>query len=713
MPNRFIDDEAEADDDDTEREEYVARPKRSVPRWRRRLNKLSAADTPSPVISASVSTVAISDSLLLACTDATPEGHVLHRTHRLDRTNVAALTSSAVDDTTTDASLTRNTDLNVDKICTTQLVAEASVEEEVLSTRNDTEPVAEESDVIPKHPKKRRKPVGDDQGDNIVFSAASLCAFATGARHMPRRTHLLGTVNVAPLTSSVVDDSTIDVALVTNTELTTGKSCTSQLAHETTAVDEVPSCSSDIPPVDEETVVVFKRRKATRKDDLFSAGCVSAAATGAHIRTPPVVIQDPTTTSVVPSVVCNDDIDHGEEAEEVISNHRAKKRNQSVVPETVTPTEVGPEINLLAQQSSAGPADTAPRVRPMRSCRTVARTFPMGQFVHCSASFLDSGPLTAMFKILEGLLDKVQFSFIGGKHECEMTRATQDKFVPVSTSGAAPKFQGLYFKCMDTSLICILVGKIAASSVYFAPNVKSVDTQIVVPLGALSNLLTSVEAASHIQLYTSMENADLMIKTGPPMQSRHHRTFSINCMVPTDKDYDISKLEFDFTLDFDLRTLQKIIRMAHTIQSEFIRFRIMGMVGSKRTFLVINTKGSTAMDENVFTSTTTDQKDGASIIVVGADDTIDFADPDLDPANVDTADLAQLYTGVFVVKYLNQFLRNLEQPVVLIRVAKDPNVPMIITSYFGDEHSFVTCILSGKLDNANFTDAFTSFKQTE
>ena len=326
----------------------------------------------------------------------------------------------------------------------------------------------------------------------------------------------------------------------------------------------------------------------------------------------------------------------------------------------------------------------------------------------CWAIFPDISPLTSMIAVLESLLDEAPLTFIGPGHECEMTRDTQQKLVSLK----APKttFSGFYFKCIDKSHTCLVVGKLAAQ-VVICSKAQPEDTTVTVPMNVFASHLRSIDGSSSVQLYTTAVDAKLMIKSSSSLQSSHFRTMAINTTASEQDTFDISGISYDFTIEFDLRTFQKILRTAKIIKSDFIRLRVLALPDEhSRTFLVINTHGACSSDEHVFCSNTMDTKDKHIIVVKSADTVLDIRDSTYDPANVEASSLVCKYSGLFATEYLNNFTCNLEQPTLLIRVSADVRNPMIITSYFGDEHSFVTFVLSSKEEAEAFPDTLGSFK---
>ena len=341
-------------------------------------------------------------------------------------------------------------------------------------------------------------------------------------------------------------------------------------------------------------------------------------------------------------------------------------------------------------------------------------TQPIAKGKVCQVSFPDISPLVSMISVLESLLEEAPMSFIAPGYECEMSRATQQKLV--SEDVPSTPFSGLYFKCIDASHTCLVIGKLSAN-VQIAKGTPIEDANITVPMNVLSSHLKSIDGGSTVQLFTTDNDPSLMIRSSSSMQSMHFRTTSINTTSTAQHDFDISGISYDFTVEFDLRTFQNILRIAKLIKSEFIRIRVLVMPQSTdvennptRTFLVINTYGLTSSDEHVFCSNTVDTSDDHVIVVKNAEDTIDIKDPNNDPANILGSSLVSKYSGIFASDHLSSFLRNLEQPIVTLRISANMCHPMILTSALGDGHSFISFVLAAKEDMEAFPDTLVSFK---
>jgi hypothetical protein len=313
----------------------------------------------------------------------------------------------------------------------------------------------------------------------------------------------------------------------------------------------------------------------------------------------------------------------------------------------------------------------------------------------CALTFEDVGPLVAMIDVMNGILVDCPITIVGPGFKCDLSESTQKKLCKglsqQEESDEGDNFSGFLFKCLDASHTCLVIAKLAAQ-VLIDKSVTQGDTRLNVPVSLLSSLLKSVDSSSTVHLYIKHGSPTLNLKAVSSTNSMHYNIMGISTKDFVEQEFDISDLSYDYTLEIDLNTFQKIVRTAKHINSDFLRIRILTEKSKKkntRSFLVVQSYGSFSSDEHVFCSNTTKDEDSRKTIVIKNAD-LDIDDGANDPANVSISQLDELYNGLFPLEFLSCFLRNLEQPVVLMRIASEEDKPIILTSFFG---MYFSCVL--------------------
>ena len=302
----------------------------------------------------------------------------------------------------------------------------------------------------------------------------------------------------------------------------------------------------------------------------------------------------------------------------------------------------------------------------------------------CAVTFEDVGPLMEMIEVMNGLLENCPMQIL-----------------------CSPEFTGVQFKCLDSSHTCAISAKLSAS-VLKSDKCTPEDMCICVPVALLSSHVKSVDNGSSVHMFVKEGSSNLMIKAVSPTNNMHFRTMSIKVMEWSTQNFDLATLTHDLTLQVDLRTLQKICKTAKLINCDYMRIRIfVDKKETNRSFFVVQSIGTGSADEHVFCShTTKDDKNRTNMVIMMAE--MDMTSDSNDPSKYQMSQLKETYTGVFPLGFISSFIRNLTQPIVLLRMStKDPG-PLAMTSMFGDEESYVSVLIGGKEIN-DLSDLIESF----
>jgi hypothetical protein len=314
----------------------------------------------------------------------------------------------------------------------------------------------------------------------------------------------------------------------------------------------------------------------------------------------------------------------------------------------------------------------------------------------CLLRFADTEQLLTLMQILNGILDDAPICIINDNEMCDLTPKAE---MLLTNTIMESKFQGIYAKCLDKSHTCMVFAKLYCPDVFVDPDVaERKDNHICVNVAMLSAHLKSIDAGYNVQLQTRINDPQLYIRSSSILNATHHHLSKLATTVGDNPDFDLSSMTFEYTLVFNLRTFQKIINMAKHIESDHVRIqlftdkRVTGK--TKCSYLVMQAYGVTSKIENVFGSKTITEGNITTIVIQSPDMGI-VDDDDNNPANIPFSALHRDFTGLFPVTYLHTFLRGLEEPQLLIRLAANPNKPMVLTSKLGgDDRSFIAYVLA-------------------
>ena len=305
----------------------------------------------------------------------------------------------------------------------------------------------------------------------------------------------------------------------------------------------------------------------------------------------------------------------------------------------------------------------------------------------CAATFMNIGALASMVDILSGVLLDAPFKITGpGFEEGALPEETQRKILPLRKLDAPKAFAGLSLKCVDATKTCIVIARIAAD-VMFGPSVRPDDTHLKVSVADLSKHIKSIECGFGVHLFFTENSRKLKLKSVSPLEiTSHHRTQYMSTMEWDEQDFDLSTLHADFTIEMELRIFQKVIKLGKLLGSDLLRIQILTdkveSNDSMRSFLVMQTFGTTSGDDHVFFSHTKKTQDSEYIVVIkDADEELE--DPKNDPSNVSQSSLKTVYRGIFPLEFISGFSRNLQQPIVIMRISSRPGNPIIFSSFFG------------------------------
>ena len=318
-------------------------------------------------------------------------------------------------------------------------------------------------------------------------------------------------------------------------------------------------------------------------------------------------------------------------------------------------------------------------------------------------TFVDSSPLTSMIAILDVILDNCPLTVVAEGESCDEEEKNATQSLGFTS---AETFQGIYIKCIDSSHTCVIIAKLYAK-VYVAENVQLEDCRIMVSAKLLLAHLKNVNSTSSVQLYQHKDESKLFIKTRN-LSSSHYRIATIKAVDYNDEELTgISDMKFMYTLEFNLRTLQGILKMARIIDSNALRFRI--LKNDSKHYIVIQIAGNMTDEEHVFESNTQLIESSQTLVIQGA--ALNSYSSDLSGISQQT--LESKFDAKFLVNQLDCFLKNVEHQNITIRVSQDDALtsPLVISSRFGDEQSFVAGILADKTDDDKdmMTDRINSF----
>ena len=277
-------------------------------------------------------------------------------------------------------------------------------------------------------------------------------------------------------------------------------------------------------------------------------------------------------------------------------------------------------------------------------------------------------------------------------------------------------FSGFYIECIDNSHCCIIIIKLEAEVVLNCDQVPSAEQmRFCVSVPVLLNHLKSIDPKYCIQLSKNRTDMKLHMNVCSSIMGRHFQKISIDTLNKDDDPFDISDIDYDITIEFCLSMIRNIIRTAKNVGATVVRFRVMKPTnvthGScAHSYFLIHVYGTSSYTEHCFCSKTQlEERKGSptaphTMVITNSDIT---AIEDVDPSQVKLSSLKTSFNELFTVDYLLKILKAMDRSTITLQMS--PTKPLIVTNSWGSEHSFISFVLSPRLDDREFPDEVTTF----
>jgi hypothetical protein len=319
-------------------------------------------------------------------------------------------------------------------------------------------------------------------------------------------------------------------------------------------------------------------------------------------------------------------------------------------------------------------------------------------------------------EVLGSVLTNCTWSVITPKENFDQKSVSKSQ---LSADPNPESFSGLYVECIDAQHCCIVFAKLQGDVVINQELLKEgkiskEDMTFCVSMPLLLTHIKSVSSNNCLQVFKKATGSRLHMKVFSPVPGRHFRLMTLDTLNKEREGFEVSDIDYDYTVEFNLFELRNIVKMAKGINCDHLRFRIMERKihsPDNVCYFVVHIYGETSYDEQVFCSNTSidvgQKSQGKSMVIKNAEMTL----ADHDPAQVKLSDLEDKYNNIFAVEYLNSFLKALNQHTIVLRLA--PDRPMIMTSSLGDEHSFVSFVLAPRENDDDLPNIVHSFDTSE
>ena len=258
------------------------------------------------------------------------------------------------------------------------------------------------------------------------------------------------------------------------------------------------------------------------------------------------------------------------------------------------------------------------------------------------------------------------------------------------------EFKGIVIEAMDSKQVTLSLAQLHADvemeceRTVFCVHTKTLNTCIKSAQQHFSISIESIPASSSVRItsYESLSNTSITRFTLP----------TLVCELPP---VSLDDMDYKFYIDMETNTLKGIVRMCLQLGAEKLTFKVQqpsegaggaakrARVDRRHTVLTISSNGS-CEQEHVFYSLTED-RDGTS--VAGKCDEMRHAP--------DAADLETKYLQVFGARSISEFLKSIDRQNVTLKLSERRNRPLIIHHKFGDESSYVCCVVAPQIEDGD------------
>jgi len=230
-----------------------------------------------------------------------------------------------------------------------------------------------------------------------------------------------------------------------------------------------------------------------------------------------------------------------------------------------------------------------------------------------------------------------------------------------------------------------------------------------VPVDLLLAHLKSINPSNSIKVYGDVGGDQLKFKVVSLATGKRIRNFQLCTLNREIQEIDFSAIDYEYTVDFNLHELRKILRLAsgRSVDCPEIRLRILEEMDKHEkysSFFLIHIHSEQSYGEYCYQSIIdiNDSKECKSMTIT----TGNFEVEEVDTTELKLSQLNETFNEVFSVSYLHNFIKSLDGNNVVMKLSKEK--PLVLTTSLGDEQSYISFVLAHRRQDT-VIDKITTF----
>lgn len=233
---------------------------------------------------------------------------------------------------------------------------------------------------------------------------------------------------------------------------------------------------------------------------------------------------------------------------------------------------------------------------------------------------------------------------------------------------------------IDSKKICMVQARLGATSG------TGTNGFICVKSKPLLTCLGSCPSHYSIDITKYVDSSSIYMRSYESLSNSHIYEAEIKTIMDESEPCRLNDLTYKYNVEMDLLMLRGIVKTAHSLSSEDIRFQVLepppGSFRRRLTAFRISAEGADdATPANVFVSEV-----DADSNIIRTEETVQ--------SEIAIEDMTIVYDQKFSSQYLNYFFKSMERTTLTMKLSEDK--PLVLDYPLGKDNSYITFVLAAR-----------------